>query len=53
MEAVRSFEKKKGTGPNLLYVFLPCGPHQRTRPGSADPRAMVPDNDLGRGVVKS
>ena len=43
--------EKKGTFPNLVYLFLPCDHTNGTRPGSPTPRAMVADNDLALGMV--
>ena len=43
--------EKKGTFPNLVYVFLPGDHTNGTRPGSPTPRAMVADNDLALGRV--
>ena len=43
--------EKKGTFPNLTYVFLPCDHTNGTTPGSPTPNAMVADNDLAVGQV--
>jgi hypothetical protein len=50
MDELAEYEKK-GTFPNLVYVFLPCNHTEGTRPGSPTPRAMVADNDLALGMV--
>ena len=50
LEEFHSFEKK-GTLPNLVYIYLPCDHTSGTRPGEPTPRAMVADNDLAVGQV--
>lgn len=50
LEEFRSWEKK-GTMPNLSYVFLPADHTNGTRPNSPTPKAMVADNDLALGMV--
>ena len=50
IDELKEFEKK-GTFPNLVYLFLPCDHTNGTRPGSPTPRAMVADNDLALGQV--
>jgi YVTN family beta-propeller protein len=50
IDELKEFEKK-GTFPNLVYLFLPCDHTNGTRPGSPTPRAMVADNDLALGMV--
>jgi hypothetical protein len=41
--------ERKGTFPNLVYVFLPCNHTVGTTPGFPTPRAMIADNDLALG----
>jgi hypothetical protein len=43
--------ERKGTFPNLVYLFLPCNHTNGTRPNAPTPRAMVADNDLALGMV--
>lgn len=43
--------EKKGTFPNLTYLYLPCDHTSGTRAGVPTPRAMVADNDLALGRV--
>ena len=50
IDELKEYEKK-GTYPNLVYLFLPCDHTNGTRPGSPTPRAMVADNDLALGMV--
>ena len=50
IDELKEFEKK-GTFPNLVYLFLPADHTNGTRPGSPTPRAMVADNDLALGMV--
>src|SRR5687767_13896369 len=50
IDELREYERK-GTYPNLVYLFLPCDHTNGTRPGSPTPRAMVADNDLALGMV--
>jgi YVTN family beta-propeller protein len=50
LDEFKEFEKK-GTFPNLTYVFLPCDHTEGTKPGSPTPRAMVADNDLAVGQI--
>jgi YVTN family beta-propeller protein len=50
LDELKGFEKR-GTFPNLVYLFLPCNHTNGTRPGSPTPRAMVADNDLALGMV--
>jgi YVTN family beta-propeller protein len=50
LDEFKEFEKK-GTFPNLTYVFLPCDHTNGTKPGSPTPRAMVADNDLAVGRI--
>jgi YVTN family beta-propeller protein len=50
IDELKEFEKK-GTFPNLVYVFLPADHTNGTRPGSPTPRAMVADGDLALGQI--
>ena len=50
LDEFRDFEKK-GTLPNLLYIFLPCDHTNGTKPDSPTPEAMVADNDLAVGQI--
>ncbi len=50
LEEFHAFEKK-GTLPNLVYIYLPNDHTGGTRPGEPTPRAMVADNDLAVGQV--
>jgi hypothetical protein len=43
--------ERRGSMPNLVYVFLPCDHTSGTRPGTPTPRAMVADNDLALGQI--
>jgi YVTN family beta-propeller protein len=43
--------EKKGTFPNLVYLYLPCDHTSGTKPDFPTPRAMVADNDLALGQV--
>jgi hypothetical protein len=43
--------EKRGSMPNLVYVFLPCDHTSGTRPNTPTPRAMVADNDLALGRI--
>jgi hypothetical protein len=40
---------RKGSLPELVYLYLPCDHTNGTRPGLPTPRAMVADNDLALG----
>ena len=50
IDELKEFEKK-GTFPNLTYVFLPADHTNGTRESSPTPRAMVADNDLALGQL--
>jgi hypothetical protein len=50
LDELKEYEKK-GTFPNLVYLFLPCDHTSGTNPGFPTPRAMVADNDLAVGQV--
>src|SRR5687768_2331879 len=50
IDELKEFEKK-GTFPNLTFLFLPADHTNGTRPDSPTPRAMVADNDLALGMV--
>jgi YVTN family beta-propeller protein len=50
IDELKEFERK-GTYPNLVYLFLPADHTNGTRPNSPTPRAMVADNDLALGMV--
>ncbi len=50
LDELKEYERK-GTFPNLAYLFLPADHTNGTRPGSPTPRAMVADNDLALGMV--
>ena len=50
LDELKEYERK-GTFPNLVYLFLPADHTNGTRPGSPTPRAMVADNDLALGMV--
>lgn len=43
--------ERRGSMPDLVYVFLPCDHTSGTRPGNPTPRAMVADNDLALGTI--
>jgi YVTN family beta-propeller protein len=48
LDELKAWEKK-GTMPNLVYVFLPCDHTVGTTPGFPKPQAMLADNDLALG----
>jgi len=48
IEELADYEKR-GTFPNLVYLYLPCNHTSGTRPNTPTPRAMVADNDLALG----
>jgi YVTN family beta-propeller protein len=48
IEELKDYEKR-GTFPNLVYLYLPCDHTSGTRPQTPTPRAMVADNDLALG----
>lgn len=50
VDELKEFEKK-GTFPNLIYVFLPSDHTNGMRETSPTPRAMVADNDLALGQL--
>ena len=50
LDEFKEFERK-GTFPNLTYLYLPCDHTNGTNPGSPTPNAMVADNDLAVGQV--
>jgi YVTN family beta-propeller protein len=50
IEELREFERK-GTMPNLIYLYLPCNHTSGTTPGQPTPAAMVADNDVALGQV--
>jgi YVTN family beta-propeller protein len=50
LDQLKAWEKK-GTMPNLVYVFLPCDHSVGTTPGFPTPRAMLADNDLALGRI--
>ncbi|MBO0699741.1 MAG: bifunctional YncE family protein/alkaline phosphatase family protein [Zavarzinella sp.] len=50
LDELKEYEKR-GTFPNLVYLFLPCDHTNGTRPSSPTPRAMVADNDFALGMV--
>jgi YVTN family beta-propeller protein len=43
--------ERRGSMPDLVYVFLPCDHTSGTRPAAPTPRAMVADNDLALGQI--
>ncbi len=47
-EELKEYERR-GSFPNLVYLYLPCNHTSGTRPGTPTPRAMVADNDLALG----
>jgi YVTN family beta-propeller protein len=48
VEELADYEKK-GSFPNLVYLYLPCNHTSGTRPNTPTPRSMVADNDLALG----
>lgn len=50
IDELKEYERK-GTSPNLVYLFLPCDHTNGTRPDVPTPRAMVADNDLALGMI--
>jgi YVTN family beta-propeller protein len=50
IDELKEFERR-GSFPNLVYLFLPCDHTSGTRPNSPTPRAMVADNDLALGRI--